>query len=78
MSARFSNELACACGAIGHVFWTEGGYRDCIERVTEIWGEFEHRRVMAPIIDGETFEVTCRRCGRPVELGAWIPAANWP
>jgi hypothetical protein len=66
---RFSNELACPCGITGHVFWVEGGYRDCVERVVELWGEFDHRR-MPGLPIGDTFEVTCRRCDRPIALGA--------
>jgi hypothetical protein len=55
---RLPNELACPCGAIGHVFGSERGHHDCIERVVEPWGEFDHRRVPGVPI-GETFEVTC-------------------
>jgi hypothetical protein len=70
------NEPICPCGAVRRVLWSEGGYRDCAERVIEVCGEFDHRRVPGVRI-GESFEVRCRRCGRPVELGARIPAADW-
>jgi hypothetical protein len=60
MTTRFSNELICQCGAIGHIFWYEGSHCDCIECVSEIWGEFTSRRVMVLINNGETFEITCR------------------
>jgi hypothetical protein len=73
VSTRLTNELVCACGASGRVLWSEGGHRDCVERVVEIRGEFKHRQVAVPFGDGETFELSCRRCGRSVELGAPVP-----
>jgi hypothetical protein len=62
---RFSSGLACPCGVTGHVFWTEGGYRDCVERVVELWGEFDHRRMPGvPIGETAGYVTVERRRGR--------------
>jgi hypothetical protein len=62
VTTRLTADLSCPrCRTVGTVFWSESGWRDQDERVTAVWGEFAARR------HGQEFEVSCRRCGSPVE-----------